>query len=191
MHAYAFIGTDEDASNSANEHAKKIAKKIFIEDISKISELRELLQNVSLSYSEPTAVILNNFDKASTEAQNAFLKKLEEPQENLFFILTAKNEFGLLPTILSRINVKRLKSEKATSDIEFFQMSKPEKLEKIYEIKKREDAIEFVSQILTEARSDSKNYIHIDLIEEVYKRLQANGNASVQMSYLISHLDSS
>lgn len=46
--------------------------------------------------------ILNNFDLATTQAQNKILKTLEEPPYNVVFILSCSNSSLVLPTIISR-----------------------------------------------------------------------------------------
>lgn len=47
-------------------------------------------------------VILANIEKMKPNIANTFLKTLEEPAENLMFILTTDNFNALLPTIISR-----------------------------------------------------------------------------------------
>lgn len=49
-----------------------------------------------------TVIIMTGIENMRTEAANAFLKLLEEPSENLMFILTTQNTEALLPTIISR-----------------------------------------------------------------------------------------
>lgn len=49
-----------------------------------------------------TIVILTNIETMRKEAANAFLKLLEEPSEDLIFLLTTNNTDALLPTIISR-----------------------------------------------------------------------------------------
>ena len=46
--------------------------------------------------------VLDAFHKASPVVQNKLLKVLEEPPENVFFLLGATNGFSVLPTVLSR-----------------------------------------------------------------------------------------
>ncbi len=69
-----------------------------------IDDIRELRRRFSIA--APSAqwriAIINQADKMSTEAANAFLKLLEEPGENALFILIAENREAVLPTILSR-----------------------------------------------------------------------------------------
>ncbi|HVI69458.1 MAG TPA: AAA family ATPase [Magnetospirillaceae bacterium] len=48
-------------------------------------------------------VIIDHAEAMGAEAQNAFLKLLEEPRPNVTFMLTAPHTASLLPTILSRV----------------------------------------------------------------------------------------
>lgn len=62
---------------------------------------------VSECYVKPTNLpykifLLHNFDVSTEEAQNKLLKVLEEPPKNVYFILSAKSEERVLPTIKSR-----------------------------------------------------------------------------------------
>ncbi len=49
------------------------------------------------------AAIIEHADRLTTEAQNAFLKLLEEPPADTIMILTTDNQRALLPTIRSRV----------------------------------------------------------------------------------------
>lgn len=49
-----------------------------------------------------TVVIMTGIEHMRKEAANAFLKLLEEPSENLMFLLTTDHTEALLPTIISR-----------------------------------------------------------------------------------------
>lgn len=64
--------------------------------------------------------ILNSFEKTTIIAQNKFLKTLEEPTKNCYFILTVANKNSVLNTILSRcylINIPPLSNEELKSII--------------------------------------------------------------------------
>lgn len=52
-------------------------------------------------------ILINDFDRATSEAQNAFLKTLEEPPAYLIIILLATNKMKLLSTIRSRCRILR------------------------------------------------------------------------------------
>ena len=47
--------------------------------------------------------VLNNFDKATEQAQNKMLKIIEEPPANVIFLLSAGSESNVLHTITSRV----------------------------------------------------------------------------------------
>lgn len=49
-----------------------------------------------------TVIIISNIENMRKESANAFLKLLEEPAEDLIFLLTTQHTESLLPTIISR-----------------------------------------------------------------------------------------
>lgn len=51
---------------------------------------------------QKTVIIMTGIESMKKEAANSFLKLLEEPAEDLIFLLTADNTEALLPTIISR-----------------------------------------------------------------------------------------
>lgn len=68
--------------------------------IDQIRELYNLTRTGGL-----LAIIIKDAQQMGIEAQNAFLKLLEEPPQNTHFILTAHNADSLLPTIRSRLQI--------------------------------------------------------------------------------------
>ena len=54
--------------------------------------------------------VINNIEAMNTVSINAILKFLEEPGKNIYAILTTENESKILPTILSRTQILRLKT---------------------------------------------------------------------------------
>lgn len=59
--------------------------------------------------------IINNLDLSTEQAQNKMLKILEEPPENVIFLMSACNQEKVLSTILSRVQkatIDRLSSDK-------------------------------------------------------------------------------
>lgn len=85
----------------------------------KIASVREIKKNLSLTSARPgrRCVIISNAEELTPEAQNAFLKTLEEPHDNVTIILTLSNKEAILPTILSRcqqIHCKPLSEELIT-----------------------------------------------------------------------------
>ncbi len=68
-----------------------------------IEVIRELYVATRTRQAGRQVVIVEGADHMSIEAENAFLKLLEEPRDGLSFILTAAQSEALLPTILSRV----------------------------------------------------------------------------------------
>jgi len=77
----------------------------------KIDQIRDLQRTLSLSPYEARyrVALLLRFQEANTNAQNAFLKTLEEPPEKSILLLTANSAESLLPTIASRCEILRLR----------------------------------------------------------------------------------
>jgi hypothetical protein len=73
--------------------------------IDAIRELQKFLQLKTVGHAKQfrRAVIIEHAEALTTEAQNAFLKLLEEPPADTLIILTANNQRAVLPTILSRV----------------------------------------------------------------------------------------
>ena len=72
--------------------------------IEKIRELQKFLQLKTIG-NQPLrrALIIEHANALTTEAQNAYLKLLEEPPADTLMILTVNSQRALLPTILSRV----------------------------------------------------------------------------------------
>ncbi|MBM2816054.1 MAG: hypothetical protein HW421_2816 [Ignavibacteria bacterium] len=69
----------------------------------KINSIRDIKKNLSLSSSDGRRfVLITRAEEMTFEAANAFLKTLEEPNENITIILTTSKQNVLLQTILSR-----------------------------------------------------------------------------------------
>lgn len=79
--------------------------------ILKIDQIRELQHTLSLSPYEGRyrVALALRFEEAHISAANAMLKTLEEPPPQVVVILTAKSAESLLPTIVSRAEVIRLR----------------------------------------------------------------------------------
>lgn len=81
-----------------------------------ISQIREIRKRIAISSTLARLFIFHNFDKATLEAQNAFLKTLEEGGLKNQFILIVNNEHLLLNTVRSRSTIIKLKGNITTED---------------------------------------------------------------------------
>lgn len=154
MHAYLLTGTDEEAKDKkARELADKKDASLMEFEVKKIKDVRELGKFTNLKLSQKTAVFIKEIDKATKEALNAFLKNLEEPQDNLFYILTANQQGNVLPTIVSRCQVIKVEDKTlGNKDLEmvqeFINMPAEERLDQTKKLKKKDDALDFIETMI-------------------------------------------
>lgn len=70
----------------------------------KIDDVRDLTHKTSLtSQGKRRIVLIENIERMPIEAQNSFLKTLEEPPGETIFLLTSTQVKKIVPTILSRV----------------------------------------------------------------------------------------
>jgi DNA polymerase-3 subunit delta' len=77
----------------------------------KVDQIRQLQRSLSLSpYAARYRVaVFLHFEEANQSAANALLKTLEEPPAQVILVVTAESAESLLPTIVSRCEVLRLR----------------------------------------------------------------------------------
>ena len=69
-----------------------------------VSQIREMINytNKSTFNNESRFILIDNIENLNKSSVNALLKIIEEPNENVFFILINNNERYILPTLKSR-----------------------------------------------------------------------------------------
>ncbi len=77
----------------------------------KVDQIRDLQRTVNLApyQARYRVALLLRFEEAHPSAANALLKTLEEPPSQVILILTAESTDALLPTVVSRCEVLRLR----------------------------------------------------------------------------------
>lgn len=77
----------------------------------KVNQIRELQRTLSLAPYEASykTALLLRFEEANPNAANALLKTLEEPPPQVVILLTSSDAEALLPTIISRCELIRLR----------------------------------------------------------------------------------
>lgn len=194
MHAFLFINPQrKDIENKIQELGSKAME--FV--LQKIDDVREINNFTKLKLGQKTTILIRDFDKATNEAQNSFLKSLEEPQENLSFLLTAQNKENVLETITSRCEVieligsKRVLSDDDKQSVEeFWNADTGNRLIKISKINKRDEAIVFSENLIILGHElmntePNKNW---GIVEEALKlktSLEANGNIQLQLTNFV------
>lgn len=90
-----------------------------------IDSIRDLYKHTRSKRQEHQVIIIDHAEAMGTDAQNAFLKLLEEPRAGVTFILTAPNHDAILPTITSRTQVLQLHTLPTNELIKWGRQLKP------------------------------------------------------------------
>lgn len=198
MHAYLLIGSDKNLlKKKAESLAKKKKGKVLEFTVKKIYDVRKLSSYIKLKLNEPTFLLIEDIHEATNEALNAFLKNLEEPQEEVAYILTASSEYKVLSTITSRCQIIKVDSSNASVDkkaLEFLKMKKADKLKAISNLKKRDEAKKFVENIILalheKLHSENKNRLKIakDIknAQSTLTALNMNANVNLQLAKFVT-----
>ena len=83
-----------------------------------VEEVRNICSDAYIRPNEAAnkVYIIRNADRMQIQAQNALLKLIEEPPQNILFILCCERKDNLLPTILSRVTVYSLENSEKAED---------------------------------------------------------------------------
>lgn len=201
MHAYLIVGDREQSLIKANELALKLKAKTLEFPLNKIADTRDLRKITKLTFDAPTAILIDSIDEATEEALNAFLKNLEEPQENIYYILTASNLRNVIPTIASRCEIIKLisnKEDKQDKNSErFLNISTGERLALIDKIKDREEAKVFIQNLIETSRFNLlnsekgrlKTVSDLEILIKTLNNLKSNGNVGLQLSNMTISLN--
>lgn len=188
MHAFLIIG------NSTEKLEKSLGAKKIEFPIAKIDDTRELNKLLRLSFNEKTLIVCRDIQNATEEALNAFLKNLEEPQENIYFALTAPSERSVLSTIVSRCQIIKIGNSVQrignSGELEkFLEMTKGEKLSYLDKIKDRDKAIEFINNLIFFLHQN-KDLINMEILIKTLSNLKKNGNVSLHLTNLVVRMES-
>jgi hypothetical protein len=128
-----------------------------------IELVRSLITQLSYAYRQqlPQIFVLFNVETASTAAQNALLKKLEEPPANTCLVLITTNSSNILPTIKSRCKSSKITQAKvgvvsdpyaaARENTNLATLSVRAVLEKIDTLSDRDEALTWCRTLLAQA----------------------------------------
>lgn len=197
MRSFLILGNNPKTRRlEADKLSKKLGAHPINLPLAKIEDVRHLGSITKLASAKKTAIIISDVDKATHQALNAFLKNLEEPNKYVFFILTAENDYNLLPTIVSRCQVIKTGGAKpslsATRQLvdKFTQESLIEQLSFIEAIRERQKAVSFVQEIILKMHQSflkSKNSTlqwakFLGEAQNSLRNLEANGNVALQLT---------
>ena len=140
----------------AQEQEKDKAIIIFVSPKKKlysIDDIRDIQKEIFFFDKKRKIYFFRDFHRSSIEAQNAFLKILEEPPERIQFILTTESLYALLPTIVSRakvVNLEKIWSNKdELSQPNRFPIKKILMAGQLVEVKDKEEALKFIEELIS------------------------------------------
>jgi len=142
-HSFRVIQNEEDGKEEFQmAHAQKTIKEAYIA-------------------TSTTKYIILCGDSFRMEAQNSLLKLLEEPPKNIVFLILTKSKNSILPTILSRVQLKynRVQKEIAQFQLDLSKLT----LKNVYEFIKKNQRItkselkEILESILFTAHTNNIN----------------------------------
>ncbi len=121
------VGTKTIAKAMANMMKAENSSVFIIEPDDKgtitIAAVRELYVQTRTKASGKQVIIIDNIDAMGIEAQNAFLKLLEEPNSYIFFILTTHFPNLLLETVKSRAQSITIRPIDTVSSMNFIKLN--------------------------------------------------------------------
>lgn len=94
----------------------------------RIASIRDLYGQTRTKQVQAQVIVIDYAERMSTGSQNAFLKLLEEPSDNTYFILASHRPDDLLPTIRSRaqrINIQPVTREQSDLLLDSIQITDP------------------------------------------------------------------
>ncbi|GEM_PF-1555870 len=104
MHAYLLIAQKTPDKETIQLLIPKVFHEIVAVSLTSIGEVRTFIKSFTFTPQKDTLYIVLGLGEAKTEAQNAFLKLLEEPPSTtITFLLVVPNVDLLISTILSRV----------------------------------------------------------------------------------------
>jgi DNA polymerase III delta prime subunit len=140
-------------------------------------------------------IVIYQAQQLTIEAQNAFLKTLEEPPKNTLILLAVDNSHRLLPTIISRCQIVRLKANNSLQKpidqklIEVFNKNLAEKIifsQKMGK-KKKEEVLAWLAEQKQALRQNKnrKNLKIITCLDRAEKMIEANLAPRLALTYCL------
>lgn len=200
MHSFLIIGKDEVLKEKkVSEIIKNLGAKRLDFNFQKIEDARNLGSFIKLKATSKTAIVLKNVDNATNEALSAFLKNLEEPQENIIYITTATFFNKIIPTIISRCQIIKVNGEvkrKSQKKYEnFLEGTTGSRMKTISNIKKREEAKNFIEEIILTSYQKLIKSPNIELVkiseeaQKCYLALEKNANVTLSLTRFVAEVD--
>ncbi len=168
---------------------------LYFEQDSKlgIAEARKIIDHFSLKpYSaKGRIVIIEEAGNLTPEAQNALLKTLEELPREAVFIMCSNSDTRLLPTILSRCQIIKVKSEKLKvksheEDIKkLLEATIEQRFEYVEKLKDREDFLYSLTSFFHKKLPANADFLSKLLQAEQWAKQNVNMRAILEYLMLV------
>ena len=126
-------------------------------DAVKVDDIEDLIEQ---SYIKPLELdkkvfIITHAEKMNPQSQNKLLKTLEEPPKNVIILIGATSEYGLLPTVLSRVKRLSIRDFSESELLEYF----------------NDESVQFAVSMCDGTVGDAKRLIEDEKFVEIQKAL--------------------
>lgn len=111
----------------------------------RVEEAREIRTRATRRVAEQTGrFFIIAAEQVTTEAQNALLKTIEEPNRGIYFLIIVSNEQVLLPTLISRLEKVVLTTTKSViiDPIHFLTLSLPARVREVVKLRDQAERAE-------------------------------------------------
>lgn len=196
MHAYLFVGNNEEEKNNKMFKLAQEKGKVYEFPLQKIADMRSLSDFTKFSQDTPISIVIKEIGEATKEALNAFLKNLEEPGKNISYFLSARSEQSVIPTISSRCQIIRIGKNRQAKDPEtyenpssFTNLTFGQKIRSFEAIKKKEEAEKYLEKLvynvhkeLISGKNSTQSAKLIKLAQNAIYHLRLNANVNLQLT---------
>lgn len=165
-----------------------------------VEQVHGIEQLVRTKQTAPITIVINHAEKMTEQAQNCFLKLLEEPGERIHFVFLTNQPQSLLPTIHSRAHIFTIKNpnkisstpshdQKTIALAKKYIASTPRDLVDLSTTlaKDREKALEIIDcaiELLFKSYFKTANQKFLDKLQkllETHKNISNNGHIRLQL----------
>ena len=157
----------------------------------KIEDSRSVIKEAYISEEKVKYLILGG-KSFTPEAQNALLKVLEEPPRNIEFILIAPSKSVVLPTIRSRLPMRKIPSLRTVQQIDLrlssLDLASLFDFVKANERLKKHEAKELIEAIFHKATVDEQLILtqnQLDAFDKSYRLIELNSRFQSVLSMLL------
>ena len=195
-HSYLIVGTADMARSELDRYFSEKGVMLtgspdffyYHKALFGIDEARALSQNAIRKAFTGRKIFLITPEKITLEAQNALLKTFEEPIDETHFFLVVREESIIIPTLLSRMEIWRLKNSTETHGEagRFLSLSLKERQSFIKKFVVEERNLPaFLDDLLLFLK---KNREKLTTLEKVYKIRLLSDDRAVAPRLILEHL---